>query len=59
MDGLPLDLVVAMSRLSPDQVAEVCRLIDQHETPETAYTSYELEEIERIRTLISEVQARK
>jgi len=60
VDGLPLDLVMEFTRLTPEQIAEVGRLIHQirHDTPLTVYTTYTPEDTKRIWKLVNELRAR-
>jgi hypothetical protein len=48
------------TRLTPEQIAEVGRLIHQirHDTPLTVYTTYTPEDTKRIWKLVNELRAR-
>ncbi len=61
VDGLPLDLVVAIKRSAPEAVVEVCALIEEirGESPRGVF-SYQPADIERIWARLEEVcRARK
>jgi hypothetical protein len=56
VDGLPLDLVVAISRCAPERIAEICALIEEIRGQDSRgrVISYEPADIERIRARLRE-----
>lgn len=57
VEGLPLDLVVAIKRCAPEHIAEVCELIEEirGEGSHGRVFSYQPAEVERIRARLEEV----
>jgi hypothetical protein len=56
--GMPLDIVLAVDRLPPEKIVEVRRLVSEirEATPPHGYASYSEDDIERLRTLVSELE---
>lgn len=58
VEGMPLDIVLAVDRLPPEKVVEVRQLVSEicEATPARGYRSYSEEDLDRLRTLVSELQ---
>ena len=55
---MPLDIVLAVDRLTPEKMLEVRRLVSEMSdgSPARGYRTYSEDDLERLRALVSELE---